>query len=76
MKGSASVNPMFEPMAINHPTIFSINPLIAIDAHRLYFRSSNNSIRWDHKSIINCCYSAKYGALIILSEEGRLHIFT
>lgn len=57
MKGSASVNPVFEPLSITNSQIYSINPLIATDSHRVYFKASSNSARWDYKSIINCAYS-------------------
>lgn len=76
MKGTASVNPIFEPYDITNPHVFTIQPLLVSDAHRLYFKQKNNSTKWEHKSVINCCFSQKYGAIIILSEEGRLHIFT
>jgi|JI10StandDraft_1071094.scaffolds.fasta_scaffold08930_11 hypothetical protein len=46
MKGTASVNPLFETISISNPHIFSINPLIVSDLHRLYFRTYQNSIRW------------------------------
>lgn len=57
MKGSASVNPMFEQLSIMNPQIYSINPLIVTDLHRIYFKTSNTSAKWDYKSIINCAYS-------------------
>ena len=66
MKGSSSVNPMFESLDIKNPIIFSIEPLIATDNHRLYFKSGKTSIKWEHKSIINCSYTRKYGAILIL----------
>lgn len=78
MKGSASVNPLFESVEIKNmnPTVYSIDPLVAADNHRLYFTSNNMSIKWEHKSIINCFYSKRYGAILILCEDGRLYVYT
>jgi hypothetical protein len=57
MKGTASVNPIFEPYDITNPHVFTIQPLLVSDAHRLYFKQKNNSTKWEHKSVINCCFS-------------------
>lgn len=76
MKGSASVNPVFTNFHIQYPTVYCAKPLIATDHHNLYLGSAETSAKWEHKSIISCCYSAKYGALLALSESGRLHVFT
>ena len=76
MKGTASVNPVFEDYGMNLSNVYSVDPLIATDNHRLYFKSAQISVKWSHKSIISCCHSSKYGCILALSEEGRLHVFT
>ena len=79
MKGVASINPIFQPInSISHPYIFSIDPLIVADTRyqTVYFKSENISLKIDPKTIINTCYSRKYGTIMLLTEDGRLRVYT
>lgn len=79
MKGVASINPIFQPFnSISSPQVFSIDPFIVADTrhHSVYFRSENISLKIEPKIIINTCYSKKYGVVMLLTEDGRLRIYT
>lgn len=79
MKGIASINPTFQPIdSISHPHILSIDPLIVASTryHAVYFKSERTCLKIEPKTIINGCYSKTYGVIMLLTEDGRLRIYT
>lgn len=74
MKGTLYANPTFVRKPIRQPTLISIHPLVAYDEHRLYFNQS--SVKWEYKDIVNCTFLPSSKALLVLTDDYKIYVFT